>query len=867
MGRVALGVAAALGGAGCELQGRIECGAVCEPVTTTPKNDAPATLSGTVVLAGATANAGVALTLGDTRSSTTGAAGDFAFTDIPPGDYTLRGERAGYTTSERAITLAPGADKELTLTLERDPDTNAPPTIEALAHTPELPNPTTTFSVTAAASDPEYDPLSFRWEAASEFQVNDNGDEAQITAPAAPGFTGDVTVIVTDPYGGSASQSLQITLSGNAPPEVELTAAQESVAPNGTVELTASASDADGAAPELAWSVSDSAWVLSPDGASASLQAPNAYGAAVEVRVTATDDDGVPATARLTVATNACPNPEQVDCDQNASNGCAAPTSGQGPLCPAASCSAIATAAPSTPDGVYWLSDDPGEPQSGFTTYCDMSTEGGGWTLLGTISGAGDDPWAEDSTWREDEPFGSAQQPWQDFKSGAWGDLNITNNSILYQRRYAGSVAAQAVLGAPCLQEEAYFANLFAPPLGPGAGTLACPPADVVVLQQTEMGLSSAAYAEGDGAKGLGNRETNGLCWHGGDTSDDLFYGFFVWSSAQPTGPDACYAEEHYGGLGAHVVGTELGATADVPETAWLRGAEPEQTAISFFARPTVGIAGARTRDDPGRWADGSVAVSCFDYRAPLGAYGYHGDIGDGIYEIDPDGDGGVDPFLVDCDMTRAGGGWMQLRYAETMGNNDGVVIAENSRGNPWYKCDDDATKYFDFLDGTDETSVPPDTGSGDSTRTIEYINPATNETLSAAQLAALRQVVVALHPNTRMVAVIADNDNHNRQDSGSGSGLEVLIEAANGQRLLLTPGRNDECGGGGGSWPANNSESGFYLWNSALGASALDGDTGNDAPAPIMAAENLLPTKVYLEIHTGGGAAFGFERRTLLVR
>ena len=58
-------------------------------------------------------------------------------------------------------------------------------------------------------------------------------------------------------------------------------------------------------------------------------------------------------------------------------------------------------------------------------------------------------------------------------------------------------------------------------------------------------------------------------------------------------------------------------------------------------------------------WSDGTFAPSCEGYRRPVGGYEYRGDIGNGVYRIDPDGrHGPVKPFDVYCDMVTDGGGW-----------------------------------------------------------------------------------------------------------------------------------------------------------------------------------------------------------------
>jgi hypothetical protein len=110
--------------------------------------------------------------------------------------------------------------------------------------------------------------------------------------------------------------------------------------------------------------------------------------------------------------------------------------------CPAISCAEVLSALPTAADGEYWLDPTGAGP---FEAYCDMSTDGGGWTLLAVVSDDGEDTWTwtDRHYWDTDSStFGDLDHLDEDFKSRAYHQVVFTD--LLFVHAPSGDWAAYA---------------------------------------------------------------------------------------------------------------------------------------------------------------------------------------------------------------------------------------------------------------------------------------------------------------------------------------------------------------------------------------------------------------------------------------
>jgi len=91
-------------------------------------------------------------------------------------------------------------------------------------------------------------------------------------------------------------------------------------------------------------------------------------------------------------------------------------------------CAAILSKNPDAESGNYWIKPDGNGPNTAFEVYCDMMTDGGGWTLVAVSSDDGQDTWTWNNRhyWDTDPTvFGTLTDKKKDYKSRALHELKF----------------------------------------------------------------------------------------------------------------------------------------------------------------------------------------------------------------------------------------------------------------------------------------------------------------------------------------------------------------------------------------------------------------------------------------------------------
>ena len=274
------------------------------------------------------------------------------------------------------------------------------------------------------------------------------------------------------------------------------------------------------------------------------------------------------------------------------------------------SCTDILRNGESTGDGVYTVDPDGPGGQAPFRVWCDMTTDGGGWTLLGSYQ-SDKELFAWDGRVpqvQNDDGGKTLTDPPELWQSGVWGHVGFSRFD---------PKGAEVKLQCRKSDKESWFSA-----------------SHVGLLDSWKAG-DKGAYGDPNGWGVIGTaaekfgRSHHFICGYVKNLGVYAGIGFCkgpggsgAWAN-HDVSMSFTFAESNYSGgvsMGCNGVGLDRGKNAQWQGRVWIR--------------------------------DAGMPKSCADILASGRS------TGDGLYMVDPDGPGGAEGIKVYCDMTLEGGGW-----------------------------------------------------------------------------------------------------------------------------------------------------------------------------------------------------------------
>jgi hypothetical protein len=138
-----------------------------------------------------------------------------------------------------------------------------------------------------------------------------------------------------------------------------------------------------------------------------------------------------------------CTNAMDDDCDDEINEGCIYET-----------CLDILTAMPASQSGTYSIDPDGDGPSAPLDVYCDMSSDGGGWTLIGVVANDGSRHWNSVAVFQNSSSFGSLSALTKDYKAPTYtqvtgddflvvtGEYAVGYNDLLGNKSFGGYVTS-----------------------------------------------------------------------------------------------------------------------------------------------------------------------------------------------------------------------------------------------------------------------------------------------------------------------------------------------------------------------------------------------------------------------------------------